>query len=671
MDLYSYFLCDVTFGEGSLYFSVKKNDNDLPIVKSFRQTDKGYAAPIERLDAIHEDDFIIAINGESTLGLPFKEIKEKLAKTPRPMTIRFAKPIPKNEWKKIVLPSGETITKQWVTTHYKLIYKRLYSLINIYGYLPVKKYDLSSHDADSLVSLEEWKENATPLTPLTVKGDLFECDIRQHCFNGSPDMITRALYWKMLLGYLPYTPSKWEEKIKNSIEEYKEFVNEFIINKNKECGKENCAIVPSPIDLTWKNKDNKEESDSIGNGDDEDNESPWSKSFGETELRDIIWKDTQRTYSDLEFFNQDSKIMFSRMLYIFAKLNPGVKYVQGMNELLAPLFMVFSQANKDNGGEELCDEVEADTFFCFNQLMSECRDLFIRQMDSDNTGINGVFNKLDNYIKIHVKDAADVLDEQELSVQFYALRWMTTLFAREFDLEHTYRVWDCFFADPDRFQFMYCFGTAMIKRVKDKIIMNSFGENMKLLQNYECENINKVLKTANKIRDHEIKRTNGMQEEVTSIDAIVGKSKEFLNKSKDIVGEQVKKGWFNFKTVGLPKLNELAKTTLTKATEISKSVESKAKELSGKDFKEISQEITTKSKEFGQKSKEFGQMSLDKGKKWFGDVKEKAESQMNNMKEKNSNRKPSKVEKGDEIVVTDTSSEEETTPNEDEDDTTI
>lgn len=29
-----------------------------------------------------------------------------------------------------------------------------------------------------------------------------------------------------------------------------------------------------------------------------------------------------------------------RMLLVYAKLNPGVAYVQGMNELLAPLFYV-------------------------------------------------------------------------------------------------------------------------------------------------------------------------------------------------------------------------------------------------------------------------------------------------------------------------------------------
>jgi hypothetical protein len=29
------------------------------------------------------------------------------------------------------------------------------------------------------------------------------------------------------------------------------------------------------------------------------------------------------------------------ILIVFAKLNPGIRYVQGMNELLAPLFYVF------------------------------------------------------------------------------------------------------------------------------------------------------------------------------------------------------------------------------------------------------------------------------------------------------------------------------------------
>lgn len=37
------------------------------------------------------------------------------------------------------------------------------------------------------------------------------------------------------------------------------------------------------------------------------------------------------------------------ILIVFAKLNPGIRYVQGMNELLAPLFYVFrSDPDEDN-----------------------------------------------------------------------------------------------------------------------------------------------------------------------------------------------------------------------------------------------------------------------------------------------------------------------------------
>lgn len=33
--------------------------------------------------------------------------------------------------------------------------------------------------------------------------------------------------------------------------------------------------------------------------------------------------------------------VLARILFIYAKLNPGVKYVQGMNEILATLYYAF------------------------------------------------------------------------------------------------------------------------------------------------------------------------------------------------------------------------------------------------------------------------------------------------------------------------------------------
>ena len=76
-----------------------------------------------------------------------------------------------------------------------------------------------------------------------------------------------------------------------------------------------------------------------------------------------------------------------RMLFIFAKLNPGVSYIQGMNEVLAPLYYTFMTDTVKNSDIypagfsiepihdfDQPDNVEADTFWCFMQLMGEIRD---------------------------------------------------------------------------------------------------------------------------------------------------------------------------------------------------------------------------------------------------------------------------------------------------------
>ena len=36
------------------------------------------------------------------------------------------------------------------------------------------------------------------------------------------------------------------------------------------------------------------------------------------------------------------------MLFVFGKLNRGVQYVQGMNELVAPLLYVFAESEMEN-----------------------------------------------------------------------------------------------------------------------------------------------------------------------------------------------------------------------------------------------------------------------------------------------------------------------------------
>jgi len=65
-----------------------------------------------------------------------------------------------------------------------------------------------------------------------------------------------------------------------------------------------------------------------------------------------------------------------RCLLVFAKLNPGLRYVQGMNELLAPLYFHF----RTDPAPGAAGHAEADAFFCFMDLLAEFRDHFCKQL---------------------------------------------------------------------------------------------------------------------------------------------------------------------------------------------------------------------------------------------------------------------------------------------------
>ena len=45
-----------------------------------------------------------------------------------------------------------------------------------------------------------------------------------------------------------------------------------------------------------------------------------------------------------------------RILFIYAKLNPGIAYVQGMNEIVGPIYYTFATDPNDQWKGELWDE---------------------------------------------------------------------------------------------------------------------------------------------------------------------------------------------------------------------------------------------------------------------------------------------------------------------------
>ena len=123
LKLYSKYFVDIVFGEGQLGFRIGKNDEEYSIVKGYVQKEDGTRLPLEvNVDrhcheqgcgAVKKGDLIYAVNGETVIFMSINDVKDKLKKSKRPMTVRFVKPVSKSHYKTITAPNGEKRIKMW------------------------------------------------------------------------------------------------------------------------------------------------------------------------------------------------------------------------------------------------------------------------------------------------------------------------------------------------------------------------------------------------------------------------------------------------------------------------------------------------------------------------------------------------------------------------------
>ena len=125
------------------------------------------------------------------------------------------------------------------------------------------------------------------------------------------------------------------------------------------------------------------------------------------------------TMPGLAFFNTHRENL-ERLLFLYSKLNAGISYVQGMNELLAPLYYVLAHdpsLNQDfpKSKEKRERAAEADTFWCFQALMTHVSELYV--------GVLGVLrnHSLTHSLSptslpgTHENSIRDVLESQDVS----------------------------------------------------------------------------------------------------------------------------------------------------------------------------------------------------------------------------------------------------------------
>ena len=116
--------------------------------------------------------------------------------------------------------------------------------------------------------------------------------------------------------------------------------------------------------------------------------------------------------------------VMSRILFIFARLNPSVMYVQGMNEILATLYYCTWKSS-----QKFADCFESDLFFSFTMVMTDLRDGFLRCMDSEDFGINGKIRKFGQIFRQIDRELYDHIESCNVQPNFYCLRWLMLMMA--------------------------------------------------------------------------------------------------------------------------------------------------------------------------------------------------------------------------------------------------
>ncbi|KAI9291353.1 RabGAP/TBC, partial [Neoconidiobolus thromboides FSU 785] len=104
--------------------------------------------------------------------------------------------------------------------------------------------------------------------------------------------------------------------------------------------------------------------------------------------------------------------------------NPSLGYVQGMSDLLSPIFAVMQ------------DEVE--TFWCFVAFMDKVKTNFSR----DQQGMHGQLTTLSLLIKLIAPTLHLHLVDISADNMFMCFRWLLIWFKREFSFDNIMRIWE-------------------------------------------------------------------------------------------------------------------------------------------------------------------------------------------------------------------------------------
>ena len=333
--------------------------------------------------------------------------------------------------------------------------------------------------------------------------------------DGVPDEIPilRSIVWKINLGYLSINNEEWENILsdkrnsyfyykniiqKNLLEEFKLFENYSNMSKEE---KEDLDKKTNKLLLEQICKDvnrTHNQMDFFFKPTDENNK------LSQKELIEIM--DNRRNCS-MKDINDIYKInikethadVIARILYIYSKFFPDISYVQGMNEIIAPIYYVFS-FDKTYGVEDSVKNIEADVFWTFNSLMEQIKNNFNSEKNQDDTGIGGKVQKFKKMLQNMDLQLYQHFEAFNVEYYTFAYRWFILFFSQEFLMIDILRLWDYLFSSDDKFFNCYFVSLAVLELKRDDLLVSDLSGILSNLKSFKGLNIEEIISLAKKIK---------------------------------------------------------------------------------------------------------------------------------------------------------------------------
>ncbi|ESO99117.1 hypothetical protein LOTGIDRAFT_142126, partial [Lottia gigantea] len=237
--------------------------------------------------------------------------------------------------------------------------------------------------------------------------------LRSLCWSGIPKSV-RPTAWKILSGYLPPSLDRREATLERKRNEYFGFIEQYYDTRYQELHAETFRQIH--IDIPRMN--------------------PLIPIFQQKLVQQI----------------------FERILYIWAIRHPASGYVQGINDLVTPFFVVFLSEFIDNDIElencdlrelpkSILDIIEADSFWCTSKLLDGIQDNYTFAQP----GIQMKVNALHELIKRIDAPLNTHLENHCVEYLQFSFRWMNNLLMREIPLRCTIRLWDTYLSEVNGF----------------------------------------------------------------------------------------------------------------------------------------------------------------------------------------------------------------------------